>query len=206
MKKILNFLKERPVLTIQLTVLAFLLAALAVSMAILISVKPWNLMNNSIDNCYADKARVTIDLEPEERTYESIKTLYFTFYDDRGNETAFSDGNVDLTKLIGEMNRYLTTVHNRVCSIGVVGSKLFIQLDTRYEDDRTKQMNIVTVKDDLGVYDWAEVLEAVHSKQLVQADYLLSYRNDVGNVHYMYIYCPISDSDTSEVLDGAILN
>ena len=100
-------------------------------------------MNNSIDDCYADKARVTIDLEPEERTYESIKTLYFTFYDDRGNETAFSDGNVDLTKLIDEMNRYLTTVHNRVCSIGVVGSKLFIQVDTRYEDDRTKQMNIV---------------------------------------------------------------
>ena len=146
MKKILNFLKERPILTIQLTVLAFLLAALAVSVAILISVKPWNLMNNSIDDCYADKARVTIDLEPEERTYESIKTLYFTFYDDRGNETAFSDGNVDLTKLIDEMNRYLTTVHNRVCSIGVVGSKLFIQLDTRYEDDRTKHINIQSNK------------------------------------------------------------
>lgn len=206
MKKILNFLKERPVLSIQVTVLAFLIAAFIVSVAILISVKPWNLMNNSVDGSYADKGRVTIDLEPEERTYESIKTLYFTFYDDKGNETAFSDGNVDLTKLIGEVNRYLATVHNRVCSIGVVGSKLFIQEDTRYEDERTKQMNIVTVKDDLGVYDWAEVLEAVHSKQLVQADYLLSYRNDIGNVHYMYIYCPISDSDTSEVLDGAILN
>ena len=137
----------------------------------------------------------------EVQSYNSINTYQFKIVNDEGNECILNSGTIELTDIITTVNEFLSTIENRVCSIGIVGSRLFIQVDTRDSYDAPYKVNIMTLQDNLKSDDWIELCEVIHDKCIVHADNLISYKTTLGNTHYMYIYSERS-KNTGSIIDS----
>ena len=149
----------------------------------------------------AELPKLQIESVGEPKLYNNIETHHFKFIDDAGNEIALNSGYIELTDIMNFVNPFLENVKYRVCSFGIVGSRMFIQLDTRDEVNIKYKLNIMTLKDNLTANDWIELSEVINNASIVHVDNLLSYKTDLGSTHYMYIYSNRDNSNVSHEIN-----
>ena len=130
------------------------------------------------------------------REYENILTYIYTFQTVDGTVTKLSDGYIKLEDIISTINAELVNIQNEICSIGIVGSTLYIQTDIRHpiSEDTEVKMNIMTLKDKLGADDWLRLTEAIQNTVHVYTDTHINYQTELGTRHYIYVYSDITET------------
>lgn len=142
------------------------------------------------------------------QNYENIETYRFIFVDNNDQEINFNDCKVNLNDIIDTVDSILNTIKYEVCSIGIVGKELYLQVDTR-EECNNQKCNITTIKDGMLIDDWIELLELINNTNKVNADSLIRHNTELGNTHYIYIYENTNENniaDNSNILSIEDLN
>lgn len=146
----------------------------------------FNHYNESLDN---QSTKLELVEDAEITNYENIQTTTFTFKDvNNHQEKELASGYIDFSTIVSVVNEYLHTLDYRVCGIGIIGSKLYIEVDTTDRIDDIQKLNVVSIESGLSASDWIKLTEVILSQNKVCADNLITYRTDIGTQHLMYVY------------------
>ena len=151
-------------------------------------------LNKKIDKDNPLNNEITVNNNPEctivfngEQKYNHITTMRFSFIDDSGNKTNLNKSKIDLNNIANTINSELINVNYRVCTMQIIDSELFIQYDDRNEVQDPQNLSIVTLKDNIDIDNYIEIIETINDNNNINAYMILHYNNEYGNVHYMYI-------------------
>lgn len=146
---------------------------------------------------------IYIHIDEPREPFGNILTQTFTFYNTETNEPElFATGEIELSTIIDAVNNFLDTSNYKVCELGVIGDKLYIEQDTREIRDTTNgklRVNIISLSSDLGTEDWFEVIEQIYNENDVMAGSTITNYTSFGSRHYIYAYqakVSLEDSQT----------
>lgn len=136
-----------------------------------------------------DTITLTLVEESEDTYYGSIKTHRFTIVNANNMEpTNLNRGEIKLEDIVLKLDNYLKDLRYRVVAIGIIDNTIYIQYDTTQYVSNIMRVNIITVKEGMETKDWIQFIETLHNDVKVCASSIVSYKTDVGNRHYIYVY------------------
>lgn len=197
--------KEIKTAAIFVAINLLVVAICAIILCFVFDDKPSENPLNNETNQVATLPKATLEIQENTQEYNNIKTYTCKIVTEDGQPINLSDCSIQLEDVINTGNKLLSTINNRVCSIGIIGSTLYIQTDTRFIVDEPMKMNIITLKDNLGVEDWLKLTEAVQDTVYVHTDTHINYSTELGTRHYLYVYSDIINtpdtvSDATDII------
>lgn len=182
-----------------------IIAVCAITLYFVLNDKPTSNPLNNETNQVATLPKATLEIQDIVQEYNNIKTYICRIVTEDGQPINLSDCSIQLEDVINTGNKMLSTINNRVCSVGIVGSTFYIQTDTRFIVEEPMKMNIITLKDNLGIDDWLKITEVVQDTVYVHTDAHVNYKTELGNRHYVYVYSALVDtpdtvSDAADII------
>lgn len=140
----------------------------------------------NIDGTYP---ALEIKLIEEDRHLENIYTYRFELINkETGEKSKLSDGILNMDELSNTIENFLNSHPYKICSVGFVDDKFYVQQDTDETRDYNVSVNIVSLSNTFSSEDWLSLTEATYKNAEVEADNIFTYTGAMQSKHYIYIY------------------